>query len=302
MNSCCVALVCDAGYAAQARFVSDQIAAAGNCSFDTLICSPDDIDPGRNASHFKIDVDDFIEDLPANARLNHFTYWRIPAIQALASRYERIVYLDTDVFVGSGRLHELVNINLQGAPLAAVLDVHQRARPNRMPREYEALGLTWAPYFNAGVLVVDGAAWLRRDTIGKVRAAAQECRHALTAHDQSLLNLTFRDDWLEISPTWNWQFTGKTGFVAEHFSPSLVHFIGGNKIWSSHHEVIPAKYYRVWQRFGESAENNIPNGWDAGRSKGLLKFYLKNLWYLRSTLRYLERFPDDLTGIRHYTP
>jgi len=55
----------------------------------------------------QLDVGDTLQNLPQNERLKDFTYWRLPAIEDLSKDYERILYLDTDVFVSRDGLANL---------------------------------------------------------------------------------------------------------------------------------------------------------------------------------------------------
>ena len=55
----------------------------------------------------QLDVGDTLQNLPQKERLKDFTYWRLPAIEDLRKDYERILYLDTDVFVSRDGLANL---------------------------------------------------------------------------------------------------------------------------------------------------------------------------------------------------
>ena len=88
-----------------------------------------------------------------------------------------------------------------GAPIAAVRDVHQSVRPNRKANEFSKLGWSNAPYFNAGVLLIDGAKFLEENAIAMIENCAQKYPQALTTYDQSLLNLAFYKNWLNCLPS-----------------------------------------------------------------------------------------------------
>ena len=122
----CVILVCNEGYLDKAGFVAQQLLAQTNRNFDVLICTDEIPDPKpsflpQGVSLRQIDLDDTLKNLPQNERLKHYTYWRLPAIEMLSTEYERILYLDTDVFVAGEGLSALFDVDMQGATLAATL-------------------------------------------------------------------------------------------------------------------------------------------------------------------------------------
>ena len=57
----------------------------------------------------------------------------------------------------------LFKLDMQDQVLAAVRDIHQRHRQDRSVQEFAVLGYETAPYFNAGVLLVDCARWLETE-------------------------------------------------------------------------------------------------------------------------------------------
>jgi lipopolysaccharide biosynthesis glycosyltransferase len=166
--------------------------------------------------------------------------FRLMAPALLEGSVERFVYLDTDVVV-TGDLGDLFATDLDGHPVAAVRDawIEVAGAPNGPP--YAALGLdASAPYFNSGVMVVDGAAWRDEDLIGR-------CLDLLRAHrlpyaDQCALNAVLADRWHRLPARWNLQTAH--GTTATHLTdpselisvlaavddPAVVHYTG-RKPW-----------------------------------------------------------------------
>ena len=159
MSKFCATLVCNAAYIEKAAFVASQLMAVKNWNFDVVICSdiqpesPPQIVP-NGVKIVYLDVAGSLDKLPQNARLKHYTYWRLPAIELLAQEYDRILYLDTDVFLIDLDLNRLFNLDMQWAGVAAIRGVHQRHRPLRMPQEFAHHGLPVAPYFNGKRLFI----------------------------------------------------------------------------------------------------------------------------------------------------
>ncbi|MDC0425028.1 hypothetical protein OAL91_00920 [bacterium] len=298
MNRYCVTLVCNFKYLDKAGFVAAQLLAQSNRDFDVVICS--DVVPEERPGFLpegailrQLDVGETLQNLPQNERLKDYAYWRVPAIEQLSSDYERILYLDTDVFVSQDGISEVFQTEMQGCTLAAVLDVHQRHRPNRPLREFSVMGYPTAPYFNSGVLLIDCSRWIALSEFKRIMELAEASPEALFCHDQSLLNLHFYMNWLELSPLWNWQNSDRVNLIGEFVSPYLVHFLGPRKVWNTDDIGIPRKFRAAYSSYlGESFS-------DEQSTSGLFKLLLKNAWYLKRTLRYLSSFPTSRSTIRH---
>jgi lipopolysaccharide biosynthesis glycosyltransferase len=170
------------------------------------------------------------------------TWFRLLAISALPADVERFVYLDVDVLVRQP-LGELWEVDLRGNPLGAVRSVN-----------YPSLG-TWGafdhwrrygidprlPFFNAGMLVVDVAAWAAADTTARiVELMASGDNHG---GDQQALNVVLAGRWTELDPIWNQQtpllHDGRGGHLLyddttidrARESPAVIHFLDRPKPW-----------------------------------------------------------------------
>ncbi|WP_375266262.1 glycosyltransferase family 8 protein [Planktotalea sp.] len=294
----CVTLICNTGYLDKAGFVAHQLLAQSNRNFDVVICT-DEI-PADQSKYIpkgailrQLDIEETIVNLPQNERLKHYTYWRLPAIQSLCDAYERVLYLDTDIFVVCDGVSALFDIDMQGLGIAAVRDVHQRHRPNRQVREFSTVGLPNAPYFNAGVLLIDAAMWRKTSAFDHILKLAKHSPDALLCHDQSLLNIQFHQNWLELSPLWNWQNSNRVNLIGEFLSPYFVHFVGPTKPWSTPDGSLPLKYHSDFARyFGQSTP-------PTQTPKLRASILLKNLRYFRRTKKYLTRFPEPLSTVKH---
>ena len=204
---------------------------------------------GQSADIMPIEVSGFISKLPQSERLREFGYWRIPGIAEAAKTYDRILYLDSDIHVEGSNLEKLLSIDMLGAPIAAVRDVHQSVRPNRKAHEFKKLGWNNAPYFNAGVLLIDGAKFLEDNAIAMIENCAQKYPQALTTYDQSLLNLAFYKNWLELSPVWNWQLSHRNFQIYPSFDVELIHVAGETKPWSEVGGYIPNNILMKYREF-----------------------------------------------------
>ena len=293
----CILLASNAAYLEYAEYVAWQIRDAGLHDVTILIASADATGAnlrGDYAEILPIDVSGFIDKLPQNKRLKQYTYWRLPAFAEAAKKFDKILYLDTDFHVLGTDLMKLFDLDMKGAPLAAVRDVHQSVRPDRLPNEFKILGWDNAPYFNAGMLLIDGAQFREQNMLSVLETFALDYPHALTAHDQSLLNLAYYKNWLELSPVWNWQLSPRNCRIYALFDVELVHLAGEIKPWSKSHEYIDEEFILKYRSFLKIQLDEH----DAKTSIGsTLKYILKNKWYLKKYRNWIERFESKLDGI-----
>jgi lipopolysaccharide biosynthesis glycosyltransferase len=169
------------------------------------------------------------------------TYYRLFLAAAFSDDVDRLIYLDSDLVVLAD-LSQLMNLDLAGKTVGAVLDYHA---PNwgtvTCLRE---TGCASTPYFNAGVLVIDLAAWRRRQVSQRALEFLAANQSTVQYWDQDALNFALKGDWLELDPRWNrtssfWEQrkAGSIPFepeVAEALmDPYIVHFASGRKPWQS---------------------------------------------------------------------
>ena len=292
-NRNCILLTANLGYLNYAEYVAWQIRRAGIEDLPILIASAD-AGPGDlsrdDAEILSLEISEFISALPQNARLKHFTYWRLPAFEEAAKTYDKILYLDTDFHICGNDFQYLFEIDMQGAPIAAVRDVHQSVRPDRVANEFEILGWDNAPYFNAGMLLIDGVKFRNDHTLEKIAKCAKENAHALTAHDQSLLNLVFYRNWLELSPVWNWQLSPRNFQNPGKFDLELVHLAGEVKPWTKAKSYIPPEFTTRYLKYSGQQSS------DTSMKSNTVKYFLKNQWYLRQYRKWLTKFPNKFVG------
>jgi len=296
MNKSCVVIVCNYSFMDYAAFLVRQIKRYNICQFDIVVASDVALTEelmSLDVLPLKIEATDFTQNLPKNDRLQHFAYWRLVAIEKLAREYDRILYLDTDIFCAAPGIDDLFEIPMKGKALAAVLDVHQHYRPSRKVPEFEGAALPHARYFNSGVLLVDGKLWQSKDVFEKVRDIGKSSSHLLSRHDQSLLNLVFHNDWLELSPVWNWQKNKKNLYISIHVGPRLIHYAGASKLWTNDPV---GKNRSHWLMFDHATFRlNEERKTDLARLHWRL--LATALWYRSANLRYLQRFEHDFHTI-----
>lgn len=159
---------------------------------------------------------------PEERVANRDTVWaKVDMIDILP--VERVLYLDADVLV-QGSLQELWHVDMMGKAIGAAIDIG-------FPMGHDAISR--APYFNAGVLLMD-LTKMRSGSAGLKEVALQKKSSRFA--DQDALNVHFKDDWHEFSLSWNAQGLGTYADcpsperrdldLAAMKEPQIVHFTG----------------------------------------------------------------------------
>ena len=172
--------------------------------------------------------------LKQRADITSATYYRLLMTEVVPSDIERAIYLDCDIIVRDG-LSDLWTLDLGSKIVGAVIDPGFDRQA--------LLGLpSAAPYFNAGVLLIDLAQW-RRENIGRQALEFAETNpERLTFNDQCALNWILRSRWMALDRKWNMmtQYLGKateSGFEFSYpLSPvgrsaKIVHFNEPGRPW-----------------------------------------------------------------------
>lgn len=115
------------------------------------------------------------------------------------SQEPRLLYLDSDITV-LGELDELFGMDLEGFPLAAMPDsVDETIRTETI-----AHGVDFGDaYFNAGVMVIDCAAWKQLDVTSAALAYWRSKRSRMKFNDQVALNGVLRGNFKRLHHKWN---------------------------------------------------------------------------------------------------
>ncbi|MBM7642926.1 glycosyltransferase family 8 protein [Streptococcus loxodontisalivarius] len=147
----------------------------------------------------------------------------------------RAVYLDSDMLINTS-LDYLFNLDLEGNYLAAVMDPHKN----------EAGG------FNTGMLVADLDLWRSENMTETLLKTADENYKFVKNGDQSIINIVFKDRWLKLNKTWNFQTYDVVSRydhraylyldIADHI-PNIVHFLTSDKPWN---ENSVARFRELW--------------------------------------------------------
>lgn len=157
----------------------------------------DEINP---AAHIPPEIGD--GHLPAS------TYLRLIVPDLARDRYDRVLYVDADMIDETG-LDDLFSLNLKGRTLAAVANQFGNRHDHAAHIRYRAeIGIDpQRPFLNAGILLIDVAAWIERRTTQRCLEYLLKMHRRINGMDQDALNAVLGDAWLELSPSFNLQTT-----------------------------------------------------------------------------------------------
>ncbi|MGG7644857.1 glycosyltransferase family 8 protein [Rhodovulum sp. YNF3179] len=296
-----VALACNDAYAPYAFFVADQIARLHpERSFDICIAMPDPPAPPASLARHDIRLLRFadgnpFDDGPNPGRHGGAAYLRLVLPDLLARDYDRMLYLDSDVFVTSGGLDQLLQMDLGPHPVGAVRDNLQWRTPDRQVPEFRKMGLGRAPYFNSGVLLIDIPRFRAESVLDRCLETFAMHPEALPRHDQSLLNIVLHGGWAELSPVWNWQYTWSSRFFADLVAPKILHFIGTVKPWRDRKRRLPERYRAPYAAFlaetyPDRPDLALPSPDGPAALDEMGPSFLKHWQSLGAMRRYLGRF------------
>jgi len=152
---------------------------------------------------------------------------------------DRCLFLDSDIYVNRD-LAELYFQPFAKYPLKAVPDMASLGSPGGI-RQFACVGLDRdAPYFNAGMFLMDLDYWRRQKLADQAlvlieRTAAAFAAHtpALQLEDQTLLNLLYFNNWEQLGVEWNRQAPYRCGIVGElrENRRYLFHYLTRPKPW-----------------------------------------------------------------------
>jgi len=175
--------------------------------------------------------------------LSRAAYFRLYAARWMMAlnRYTRALYVDTDI-VCRGDLGELIDLDLNGAPLAARIEDFGP----EVKAASERNGVDPLRYFNSGVLVLDFVhPDLARRIEHSIRLSEVEPER-LIFHDQCALNIAFTADFHALPAQWNFflrPHRERNGHIEDGV---LLHYLDKPKPWDIVFSRNYREEWRVW--------------------------------------------------------
>jgi hypothetical protein len=303
-----IVFACDEGYAPYALMAAERIAQLHpSREFDICLCSDGPVAVPPSLRHLGVRVcqvttDGAFAGLRLDPGRTEVVYLRLALPAAFAGDYRRLLYYDADVFVQSGDFAALMAVDLGGCVLGAVRDNTQWRSPGRRPEQFRRLGIKAAPYFNAGMLLIDVPRWNDTELMARSIAFGQRHKAQMIRHDQNLLNGTLQGEWAELSPVWNWQYTRSTMLFETMEDAHVVHFISPKKPWNHRGGRLPPRFRAACRTFLAAHYPERPQiAPDSGamhQNRSYMRSVLaRHLLSMGSTCDYLDRFETDLSVV-----
>lgn len=246
-----------------------------------------------------IDVDRF-GDLPFFFHAKPQVYHRLAIDEVVPNEVERVVWMDSDMLV-CRCMAELWQMNLEGKSLAAVQDMAIPFVSSPLGlNEYKELKLAAdAPYFNAGLLVIDLKRWRKYKSGSRLLQYVRDHADTVFLFDQQAFNALYAGDWVPLDPRWNViaSLAGRTFYRTTHLSkemkhliadsPWIVHFAGSFKPWKlQRHSLFFDGYRKVLE---QTPFPELSVHWP-GRLLSLYDNYLRSLLYPLERLYWIARY------------
>ena len=275
-------------------------------SLDIVVCITEDCEIPESFAQLnlricKIATGTAFSDFYLDARRTEAVYHRLAMPYVLGDDYDRILYLDCDIFIQGGAFSRLFSAAMNGKAIAAVRDLPQWTQPKKELRAFADKSQAAAKYLNSGVILIDTAAYRSTDVLGRCLALGKELAGKPYQHDQDLINEVLQGDWIELSPMWNWQRAVSMPYNGTMLPVNIVHFIGARKPWRDWDQRIAPRFKAPLNAFLGRNFPNIPacEIRYAGKTSGLnyVQFGLDLLKRSRAMARYIARFPDDLVAV-----
>ena len=229
-----------------------------------IVCEPQDVTPGfdrlpralRDRITLKtLDFAIYDEALKPKGRFSRAVFRRLFLDDALPAGVERIVTIDSDMLMARAGLSRLASVDLGGRPLAAaydmifLMDFKDDALARRFQRARLSLGMALdTPYFNAGLMTIDRAAWRAAKVGDRVSKALAEHPERYPFMEQDALNATLKGDFAPLSPRYNFMGDFLLLDLERRIDPIVLHFVIPPKPWQAGYrgEARFAAAFRDW--------------------------------------------------------
>ena len=247
---------------------------------------------GGNIEFIKI-KNSKLEDCYVSGELSRASYFRLDIANILDENIEKIIYLDCDLLVYDD-IEKMWQLDMGGKPVAATCDLGIMASARVRKQKNKFIGLPFdAPYFNAGVLIMDLKKWRDDNYAEAIIALATQNKYP--NHDQDALNKFFMNNWQEIPLRWDvippvfnlfLKILTKPDLrqkaIEAKLNPAMFHYAGGYKPWEYEiHNGFNDKYYE-YLKLTEYKDAKMPQ-FDKRRKnrsikRQMLRLKMGNMW------------------------
>ena len=229
-----------------------------------LICEPGDVTPGfdrlmrslRDRITLKtLDFSAYDRELTPKGRFSRAVFRRLFLDDILPPGIDRIVTVDSDMLAARPGLSRLAGFDFGGRPLAAaydmifLMDFKGDALARQFQKSRQRLGVPLdTPYFNAGLMAIDRAAWRAEKLTDRVTEALRSEPARYPFMEQDALNATLKGAFAPLSPRFNFMGDFFLLDLERVIEPIVLHFVIPPKPWEPgfRGEARFAEAYRSW--------------------------------------------------------
>ncbi|MEX5396983.1 glycosyltransferase family 8 protein [Streptococcus sp. ZJ93] len=181
---------------------------------------------------------------------------------------EKVLYLDVDLIV-TENLQSFYNTDIGNVGLAGIEDIGIAFNYGKKE-------------FNAGVMLVNLEKWREKNVLKEALAIHKNPQVSLPDADQTVLNILFRDDWVEVSDTYNQQVFAGHPYVRRN-NPvkrgAIIHYTTSLKPFTTFYKRL-IQLVSLWLKHRKiTAEEFIHN---------LYKVPLSDEWYRVARMNWTE--------------
>jgi lipopolysaccharide biosynthesis glycosyltransferase len=262
-----VCLTPDLAFFRQAICTASTILAQQDSSaFDLFIlCEEGDVAPGferldptlrERIRVLRVDFSRFDRGARSRGRFSRAVFRRLFLDRILPADYERIVSVDSDMWIRGPGLGRFAALDLAGAPIAAaydmifLMDFNGGALAKTFQRHRLSLGLqATTPYFNAGLMAIDRGRWSDLRLGERAMNALFEAPERYPYMEQSALNELIAGGFAPLSPRYNFMGDFFLLGLEAWIDPLVLHFVNDPKPWHLDRwrgEARFAEDYRRW--------------------------------------------------------
>ena len=244
----------------------------------------------------EIDLHSF-QTFSTRSYISKITFARLLLSSYLSDQVKKVLYLDGDLLV-LGNLQEAWELDLGGAPVAAVMDTESIDHCSRLDSLLELQNAqfsasnnrTLGEYFNAGVLLIDMARW-REEQVSEKALRFMADNPDTPLADQDALNVACAAKWKKLDARWNCQTHDPRGYsaVAPEQRPAIVHFAGKWKPWSATTLSPDSGFYNDFRKRTKFARTPVQRAlYSVIHGFTLLRSYVRQFKTLHATYRFLK--------------
>lgn len=174
--------------------------------------------------------------IPKNLHFSIETYFRLK-IPSLFKNLDKLLYIDCDTTT-LGDISELWNIDISDFCAAACQDINDVNHLTDIMKN--------APYFNAGILLVNCKKWREENIEEKCFEFIHNNSNKIIWVDQDVLNCVLINKIKFFDQSWNLEYNPSSDRISYLYKDNeikLIHFISKHKPWNSSIKNKYAKYY-----------------------------------------------------------